>query len=215
MSLKGRRLPTKTATPAKASTSPGSGQEALSPTKPRPSLDSPARPGLGAFLSEQQGPAEGRFTIRGLRHRPTGHGRTVGGAGTAPGGWAGAGTCRCAFRGGAGGRDETGTGPLSRRVCQSQTPKAREALAGKLLDQAKQQAAGDAAGAFVLFRLARDLAVQAGDGATAFQAIDAMAEKFELDEVAMKTDVLTDLGQESPHAGGPPLDCPAGRGPDG
>ena len=80
---------------------------------------------------------------------------------------------------------------------KTKTPKAREALATELLAKAKQQAAGDAAEAFVLLRLTRDLAVQAGDGATAISAIDAMTEKFELDGLAMKTDVLADLAKKA------------------
>ena len=76
---------------------------------------------------------------------------------------------------------------------KAKTPQSRGALATKLLDQAKQQSTQDAAAAYVLLRLARDMAVQAGDGTTAFSAIDAMAEKFAFDEVTMKTDVLADL----------------------
>ena len=94
---------------------------------------------------------------------------------------------------GARGRDEAGAGPLSRRLCQGQDAPGARALAAKLWDQAKQQATERPGRGVRALRLARDMAVQAGDGATAFSAIDALAEKFEFDEVATKTDVLTDL----------------------
>jgi hypothetical protein len=79
------------------------------------------------------------------------------------------------------------------QYAQAKTPKAREALAAKLLDQARQSATGDSAGTFVLLRMARDLALQTADGLTAFQAIDAIEEKFEIDAAAMKMETLAEL----------------------
>jgi hypothetical protein len=49
---------------------------------------------------------------------------------------------------------------------------------------------GDPAGRFALLRLAKDVATQAGDEQTAFQAIDALAEKSQIDPNAMKMAVL-------------------------
>ncbi len=66
----------------------------------------------------------------------------------------------------------------------------KQALAKKLLGKA-DETTDDPVGRFVLLRLARDIATQAVDGRTAFQAIDAMAESFQVDALEMKTVVLT------------------------
>ena len=50
---------------------------------------------------------------------------------------------------------------------------------------------GDPASQFIMLRLAKDMATQASDGQTAFQAIDIMAETFRADANAMKMAVLT------------------------
>ena len=68
----------------------------------------------------------------------------------------------------------------------------KQARAKKLIAQAND-AKGDPAGQFVMLRLAKDVATQANDGQTAFQAIDAMAETFRADADAMKMSVLTKL----------------------
>ena len=68
----------------------------------------------------------------------------------------------------------------------------KEALAIKLLDKGKESE-GDPAGQFALFKVARDVALQAGDSHTAFQAIDALADGFAVDGVEMKTAALTKL----------------------
>ena len=54
-------------------------------------------------------------------------------------------------------------------------------------------ATNDPAGQFAMLRLAKDLAAQANDGATAFRAIEMMAETFHVDADAMKMSVLTKL----------------------
>jgi hypothetical protein len=66
----------------------------------------------------------------------------------------------------------------------------KQALAKKLLGKA-DETTDDPVARFVLLRLARDIATQAGDGQTAFQAIDAMAKMFQVDPLEMKIAVLT------------------------
>ena len=73
---------------------------------------------------------------------------------------------------------------------KAKTEADKQALAKKLLRSA-DDTKDDPAGKFVLLRLARDIAVQAADGETAFQAVDAMAESFLADALEMKAAVLT------------------------
>jgi hypothetical protein len=72
---------------------------------------------------------------------------------------------------------------------KADTPAAKQALAKKLLESAKSTA-DDPSGKFVLLKLARDVATQALDGMTAFQAVDEISETFEVDPVEMKAAVL-------------------------
>ncbi len=72
---------------------------------------------------------------------------------------------------------------------KAKTPVDRVALAGKLRETA-QRATGEPAERFVLLRLARDVATQAGDPKAAFAAIDDMADSFSIDDLAMKSDAL-------------------------
>ena len=73
---------------------------------------------------------------------------------------------------------------------KAKTAAEKQALAKKLLGKANESK-DDPASQFVLLRLARDIATQATDGQTAFQAIDAMAETFQVNSLEMKTAVLT------------------------
>ena len=66
----------------------------------------------------------------------------------------------------------------------------KQALAKKLIGKANETK-GDPASQFVMLRLAKDIATQASDGQTAFQAIDTMAETFQVDANTMKMAVLT------------------------
>jgi hypothetical protein len=66
----------------------------------------------------------------------------------------------------------------------------KKALAKKLIAKA-DGVKNDPANQAVMLRLAKDAATQAGDGETAFQAIDAMAETFHVDANAMKLAVLS------------------------
>jgi hypothetical protein len=68
----------------------------------------------------------------------------------------------------------------------------KQARAKRLIAQANG-AKEDPAGRFVMLRLAKDVATQANDGQTAFQAIDAMAKTFHADADAMKMSVLAKL----------------------
>ena len=75
---------------------------------------------------------------------------------------------------------------------KAKTTTAKQALAKKLLGKASESK-DDPASQFVLLRLARDIATQANDGQTAFQAVDSMAETFQVDTLEMKSVVLTKL----------------------
>jgi hypothetical protein len=66
----------------------------------------------------------------------------------------------------------------------------KQALAKKLIGKANETK-GDPASQFMLLRAAKDIATQASDGQTAFQAIDTMAETFHVDANPMKMAVLT------------------------
>jgi hypothetical protein len=68
----------------------------------------------------------------------------------------------------------------------------KQALAMKLMASASG-AVNDPASQFVMLRRAKDVATEANDGETAFQAIDAMAETFHSDADTLKTSVLTKL----------------------
>ena len=74
----------------------------------------------------------------------------------------------------------------------AKTPAEKQALAKKLLQKAKETN-DDQPGRFVLFRLSRDIATQANDGETAFQAIDEMERSFQIDALEMKATVLNKL----------------------
>ena len=66
----------------------------------------------------------------------------------------------------------------------------KQALAKKLLGKA-DETKDDLAARYVLLRLLHDVATQAKDGETAFQAIDTMAESFHVDAAEMRFDLLT------------------------
>jgi formylglycine-generating enzyme required for sulfatase activity len=72
---------------------------------------------------------------------------------------------------------------------QAQTPVARRVLANKIL-QKGQETKDDPVARFVLLRLARDVALKAEDNALAWQAIDRLAEGYELDPWAMKAEIV-------------------------
>ena len=72
---------------------------------------------------------------------------------------------------------------------KAKTAVEKQALAKKLLDKGNESK-DDPVSQFVLLRLARDIAMQATDGQTAFQAIDAMAGAFQVDPTEMKASVL-------------------------
>ncbi len=76
---------------------------------------------------------------------------------------------------------------------QAFSPQAeKQALAKKLLARANG-VKNDPASQFILLRLAKDVATEANDGQTAFQAIDAMADTLHVDGEAMKMSVLKRL----------------------
>lgn len=72
---------------------------------------------------------------------------------------------------------------------KAKTADEKLALAKKLLAQAEAATTADA-GTFVLLRLAKDIALQASNGETSFAAIDLMAERFRIDALGMKTELL-------------------------
>ncbi|NQT14061.1 MAG: WD40 repeat domain-containing protein [Planctomycetes bacterium] len=85
---------------------------------------------------------------------------------------------------------------LVREVYESEYEKARtlaqkETLAGEMVKRAGETA--DLANKYTLLRVARDLSIQGG-GPTAFLAVDEMAKVFQIDALAMNTDVLAQCG---------------------
>lgn len=73
---------------------------------------------------------------------------------------------------------------------KSKTADEKLTLAKKLLAQAEASTSADA-GTFVLLRLAKEIALQASNGETAFAAIDLMAERYRIDAVGMKAELLS------------------------
>jgi hypothetical protein len=74
---------------------------------------------------------------------------------------------------------------------QAFPPKPYQQIQAKNLIEKARGMKDDSAGRLAALRLAKDMAAQAGDGATAFEAIDAMSEAFSLDGDAMKLAVLS------------------------
>jgi hypothetical protein len=70
----------------------------------------------------------------------------------------------------------------------------RQALAVALLDKAGR-VGDDAGGLWVLYREAQDVAVLAGDAKTAMLAVDAAAQRFDIDAFAMKSVALAAIGK--------------------
>ena len=93
---------------------------------------------------------------------------------------------------------------------KAKTAREKQAFARKLFDQAMAASNADA-GTFVLFQLARDIAVQAADAGTAFGAVDALAERYQIDAPAMKAEVLAAFAKKGADAAGAPGDGGAGR----
>ena len=75
------------------------------------------------------------------------------------------------------------------------TPQKLE-LARKLLQQG-EQTEGDPVGKFVLLRIARDSAAQAGDVSVTIQAIDKIVATYEVDPLEMKVEVLTKMSKSA------------------
>jgi hypothetical protein len=74
----------------------------------------------------------------------------------------------------------------------ARTPAQLQLLAGKLRREASQMDS-DPAGRFVMFKLAADVAVRAGDGRAALGAVEEIAQVYDVDGVAMKTELLLEL----------------------
>jgi hypothetical protein len=81
-------------------------------------------------------------------------------------------------------------------LAKARTPDEKHALAKKLLDQAEAAAKNDAA-AFALFRLARDIAVEGSDAVTAFAAVDAVADRYQVAVAPIKIDLLATFVRKS------------------
>ena len=92
-------------------------------------------------------------------------------------------------------------------------PSQKRDLAQKLLHGA-DESENDPAGRYILLKLARDAATQAIDGLLAFEAIDKMAEQFQVDDVEMKTERVDRLQQAGQIAGRSQGDRRAGRRAD-
>lgn len=79
---------------------------------------------------------------------------------------------------------------------KAKTAAQKRALAKKLL-QDGIDTKGDPSSRFVLLRMARDLAIEAGDGLTGFAVIDEMAKTFQVNAVLMKTEVLSKFAKKA------------------
>ncbi len=78
----------------------------------------------------------------------------------------------------------------------AKSPSEKRDFAKKLL-HAADESKNDPASRYILLKLARDFAVQASDGLAAFEAIDQMAEQFQVDDVEMKMNVLGTLSKRA------------------
>jgi len=72
---------------------------------------------------------------------------------------------------------------------KAETPRQKHALATKLLQKAREST--DDTNRYVLFKVARDVAAQAGDAELAFKAIDAMASRYDVEAYKMKGAALS------------------------
>lgn len=77
---------------------------------------------------------------------------------------------------------------------RAKTAAEKRALARKLLEQATSSELS-AADRYVVLRLARDVAVRADDSKLAFEAIDRMAQAYEVEPLAMKADALVAIAK--------------------
>ncbi|MCI0455716.1 MAG: WD40 repeat domain-containing protein [Gemmataceae bacterium] len=76
-------------------------------------------------------------------------------------------------------------------IAKATEPATRSALAGRLLQQARESRKNDdLAGTYVLYDRARDLAASAADHALAFQIVDELAGEFDLAGLDLKADTL-------------------------
>jgi hypothetical protein len=81
------------------------------------------------------------------------------------------------------------------KLAKARMPDEKQALAKDILDQARAASNADA-GTFVLFRLARELSTQALDGQTALATVDAMSERFRIDSLKYKMELLTTFAKK-------------------
>jgi formylglycine-generating enzyme required for sulfatase activity len=79
---------------------------------------------------------------------------------------------------------------------KAQSPGELQALAKRILQRAGE-IQDDAAARFVFLRLARDVATKAADHATAYAAVEQMAERFEMDPWAMKAGVVAAVAKQA------------------
>jgi len=78
---------------------------------------------------------------------------------------------------------------------QAKTSPAKTALANKLLKEARES--NDPTNRYVLLRVARDMATQAGDAETALRAVGEMAESFQVDLFQLKGAVLSAVSKSA------------------
>jgi hypothetical protein len=81
-------------------------------------------------------------------------------------------------------------------LVKARTTAEKRVLAKKMLDAAEAAANADAA-TFALFRLAQDTAVEAVDAQTAVAAVDGTAERYEVDAMKAKADLLAAVAREA------------------
>ncbi|NQT36616.1 MAG: hypothetical protein HQ581_03955, partial [Planctomycetes bacterium] len=82
---------------------------------------------------------------------------------------------------------------------QAKTPAQKSELARKLIDQA-DKAPGDPAAQFVLLRVARDIAAEAGEAEVACVCIDSTGAKFAIDVATLKIETLVRISQTATSA---------------
>ena len=70
------------------------------------------------------------------------------------------------------------------------------ALANNLLDEAKKTE-GDPAGRFVLLRMAREMATEAGDAETACRATDEITQAYQIDALTMRVETLCEVARSA------------------
>lgn len=79
---------------------------------------------------------------------------------------------------------------------KAKNPDDKKALARRLLQQATETK-DDPPGQYALLEVARDIAIEAGDGGLSFDAVDKMGELFQIDPFVMKEEILSGFAKKA------------------